>query len=109
MNVYLILTWVLSIAFSLYMITQTSAAGTSPAGRTARRGVIFWGFFPVIGIQILVQIYYYVRFRQNISANASLDGVQASFGSAQLGVSDAADPMISQPTQQSQQTTNPFL
>lgn len=102
-----ILIWIAGIAFSIYMITQTSAQGLPPSGRSARTRVIVWGFVPIWGIEIILQFFYYSKVRSALASHSKLDQVPKTFGTPVSQTPPFGDTLGA--PQGQQENKNPFL
>jgi hypothetical protein len=109
--------WIVSIGVSVYVIAQTESSGLSPEAKKARTRTIVWGFAPIFGIELLIQAYFYAKYRSSSAGSRTLDSVSASFdGGPSLSVGTSSTTPTTKPTSQptpsaaqSQQSNNPFL
>jgi hypothetical protein len=105
--------WVISIAFSIYLITQTSGRGIPRKAASARTTAIVLGFIPCVGIPLIFQFINYSKYR-------SLAGAHEQFYSSKprppaASAPSSGNPFLGNgngaaaPKLPSQPANNPFL
>lgn len=97
------------VAFSIYLITQTSSEGIPTAARSSRMVAIVVGFLPCLLVPLLAQLYFYSKYR-NGSSVVHVAALPTNFGGSR-STSPPATPSDQPPIRPSpsQQNDNPFL